>query len=251
MYRFALRPLWLLGHVVVLVLAVVLLSLGLWQLRRLDARRDANAHILRNSRSTAVLDSVVRPEQPKVPDDARFRRVEVHGTFDAGNEVLVRFRSSDGLPGYEVLTPLVVGTRTAVMVDRGWVPLEVGDAPSSSRTAPPTGDVTVTGLLLRGEGASRFRPEKRDDGRLVVGAVHTVGLEERLPYDLYPGFVQLQQPDDPENYPVPLDDPDPSEGPHLTYALQWFAFTVIAVVGWLLLVRQSARRRASPSVPST
>lgn len=236
----------------VLALVVVLVSLGLWQLRRLDDRRDSNARIREGSRSTAVLDSVVGPDQAGVADDARFERVEARGTFDAAHEVLVRFRSNDGLPGYEVLTPLVVRDRTAVLVDRGWVPLEIGDAAPSGRTAPPAGEVTVTGLLLRGEGAGRFRPEQRADGRLVIGAVHVAGLEERLPYDLYPGFVQLVTPDDPGNYPVPLDEPRLDEGPHLTYAMQWFAFSVIALVGWALLVRASARhRRSAPSVPST
>lgn len=231
----------------VLALVVVLVSLGLWQLRRLDDRRDTNARIREGGRSTAVLDSVVRPAQGAVPDEARFERVEVRGTFDAAHEVLIRFRSDNGLPGYEVLSPLVVRDRTAVLVDRGWVPLEIGDAPPSERTAPPPGEVTVTGLLLRGEEAGRFRPETRADGRLVIGAVHVAGLEERLPYDLYPGFVQLVAPDDPGNYPVPLDEPGLDDGPHLTYAMQWFAFAIIALVGWALLVRRSA----PPSVPST
>lgn len=232
---------------VVLALVVVLVSLGLWQLRRLDDRRDTNARIREGGRSTAVLDSVVRPEQAAVADDARFERVEARGSFDAAHEVLIRFRSANGLPGYEVLTPLVVRDRIAVMVDRGWVPLEVGDAAPSGRTAPPPGEVTVTGLLLRGEGAARFRPETRPDGRMVIGAVHVAGLEERLPYDLYPGFVQLVAPDDAGNYPEPLDEPDLDDGPHLTYAMQWFAFAVIALVGWALLVRRSA----TSSVPST
>lgn len=227
----------------VLALAVGLANLGLWQLRRLDERRALNERVLAGSRSTATLDTVLGPGDGAVPDSARFARVQARGTFDSRREVLLRFRTKDGLPGYELLTPLVVREGTAILVDRGWVPLEVGDAPPSGRTAPPAGEVTVTGLLLRGEGSSRFRPERRQDGRLAVGAVHVAGLEERLGLDLYPGFVQLQEPDDPANYPVPLPKPALDDGPHLTYAMQWFAFTAIAVVGWALLIRSSARRR--------
>lgn len=244
MYRFALRPRWLVGHAVVLALVVAMVSLGLWQLRRLDERRTTNRQVRERSAATVALDRVVSARQEQVPEGDRYRRVAVTGRFDGAREVLVRFRIRDGLPGYEALTPLVVdGGRAAVLVDRGWLPLDVGDG----RRHPvglPEGEVTVTGLLLRGEGAGRFRPEQRPDGKLVVGAVAVSELEGRLGYELYPGFVQLEAPDDPASFPTPLPEPDLGEGPHLTYALQWFSFATIAAAGWALLVRASARRRS-------
>jgi cytochrome oxidase assembly protein ShyY1 len=42
---------------------------------------------------------------------------------------------------------------------------------------------------------------------------------------------------------VPLGVPEPSEGPHLSYAVQWFTFTVIAAGGYLVLLRHVARDR--------
>ncbi|HVF76312.1 MAG TPA: SURF1 family protein [Acidimicrobiales bacterium] len=249
MYRFALRPRWLVGHVVALALVVGLAGLGFWQLGRLDERKAFNEQFRRRSETTVALDQVASPDN--VPDDAVFRRVRVTGRFDAGTEALVRFRIRDGLPGYEALTPLVVNGRTAVLVDRGWLPLDMGDALRPDTAVPP-GEVTVTGLLLEGEGAGRFRPEQRPDGRLVVGAVTVAELERRLGYDLYPGFVQLQDPDDPDRFPAPLPEPDLSEGPHLTYAMQWFSFATIAAGGWVLLVRASAKRqRSRPPGPTT
>lgn len=240
MYRFALRPRWLLGHAVVLALVVVLVSLGLWQLRRLDERRDANAAVLRGTRTTVALDDVLRPTDADV-GDARYQRVTVRGRFDESNELLVRFRTDGGLPGYDVVTPLVVESDAAVLVNRGWVPLELGDSWRERGTLPPAGVVEVTGLVRAAEGDDRFRPAQ-DDGRLVVGSIATSGLEALLDRDLYPGWVQLVEPDDASSYPEPLDTPDLGEGPHLTYAMQWFAFATIALVGWGLLIRSSARR---------
>jgi cytochrome oxidase assembly protein ShyY1 len=247
-YRFALRPRWIVGHVVVLTLVVTMVNLGLWQLRRHDERRAENARIREGAQSTVALDSLVGAEGAALPDRAGFRRVQARGTFDAAHEIHVRFRSHGGLPGYEALTPLVVRPGVAVLVDRGWLPLQVGDT-STGLAPPPPDEVTVTGLLLPGEGMARFRPEQRRDGRLVVGAVHVAGLEQRLGYDLYPGFVQLQEPDDPNTYPEPLPDPDLGAGPHLSYAVQWFSFATIAGVGWWLLVRASARRRIRSTGP--
>jgi surfeit locus 1 family protein len=244
MYRFALRPRWLLGHAVVLALVVVLASLGLWQLRRLDERRDANAAVLRGTRSTVALDDVLRPADGEV-GDARYQRVRVRGTFDEANEVLVRFRTNRGLPGYEVVTPLFVEDHrpgTAVLVNRGWVPLELGDSWKERGALPPAGVVEVVGMVRRDESEARYKPSRDEDGPLVVGSIATPRLAKDLDRYLYPGWLQLLEPDDPSSYPEPLDTPDLDEGPHFTYALQWFAFATIALVGWGLLIRSSAGR---------
>ena len=45
MYRFLLRPLWILSHLFVLACVVAFVSLGLWQLRRLDERKAYNAQV--------------------------------------------------------------------------------------------------------------------------------------------------------------------------------------------------------------
>jgi surfeit locus 1 family protein len=242
MYRFALRPRWLVAHVVVTALVVGMVGLGFWQLRRLDERRAANAEVLRGTRETMALDRVLRPDDESV-GRARYQRVEMRGTYDDDAEVLVRFRTKDGLPGYDVVTPLVLdGATAAVLVVRGWVPLEIGDRWREQGTPPPAGVVEVVGLVRDPEDADRFRPT-REDGRLVVGSIATTRVEQELGRDLYPGWVQLIEPDDPSSFPEPLPTPDLGEGPHLSYAVQWFAFAAIGVIGWLLLVRSSARRR--------
>lgn len=241
MYRFALRPRWLVGHVVVVLLVALMVSLGLWQLRRLDERRDANAAVLRGARTTAPLDAVLSPDADAV-GRAEYRRVEVRGTFDERGELLVRFRTSNGLPGYDVATPLVTRPGVAVLVNRGWRPLEV------EATSPPAGEVVVTGLV-RADERDPVRLD-RDDSRVIVSALDSATLAPVVGYDLYPGWLHLSAPDDPSSFPELLPPPDPGEGPHLSYALQWFAFSTIAVVGWVLLVRSSARRRKRPTAPA-
>jgi hypothetical protein len=34
--------------------------------------------------------------------------------------------------------------------------------------------------------------------------------------------------------------PEPSAGPHRPYAIQWFLFAVIAIGGWVMLLRAAA-----------
>src|SRR5688572_22383598 len=116
MYRFALSPRWLLGHVLVAALVVFTASLGFWQLRRLDERRDLNALVRERSAEpvTPVEDVLAAGE-----DTAEWRRVEVSGRYDHGGEVLVRNRVHDGTAGYHVLTPVVADDGPAVVVNRG------------------------------------------------------------------------------------------------------------------------------------
>src|SRR6202162_1524700 len=108
---------WILS-ILAISFAAVSISLGFWQLRRLAARRTANA--LLASRRFA-------PEVPldSVPADtamAHFTRVRVRGAYDYPNEIMLTLRGRNGSPGGNILTPIRrAGNDTAVLVHRGWV----------------------------------------------------------------------------------------------------------------------------------
>jgi surfeit locus 1 family protein len=50
--------------------------------------------------------------------------------------------------------------------------------------------------------------------------------------------------------PVVLPEPELDEGPHLSYAVQWFVFATIAAVGYPLVLRRLSRRGPGRSRPS-
>ena len=58
-------------------------------------------------------------------------------------------------------------------------------------------------------------------------------------------YVELTASDPPEAepYPEPLTLPELTDGPHLSYAVQWFIFAAAVAVGWVLAVRKSIRTR--------
>ena len=245
MYRFALRPRWLLGHLVVLGLLVLMVNLGFWQLRRLDERKAFNARVEARSDAPAVpLDEALA--EGTSPDDLEFRRVTVTGRFDPDEEVLIRARVRNGIPGYEVATPLVTGDGEAVVVNRGWIPLEDGERWPVAAEAPPAGEVAVTGRVHPSQERRRFGPTDPADGELeTLARVDVERLQQQVPYDLGSVYLDLLKPAPADGgYPAPVEQPDLGEGNHLSYAGQWFIFTVIAAVGWVLLIRKSARARA-------
>lgn len=238
-----LRPRWLIGTVLVAAIVIGCISAGLWQLGRLDERKERNAQV--RARAGAV--------QPLPPggfdadadtDDLVFRRVRVTGTFDPEHELLVRFRSRRGLPGYEVVTPLLTDAG-AVLVDRGWVPLTEGDRWPVPSGRPPTGEVTVEGLLAPPEGGGvRLSRPSDETEPVVASAIDPAELREVLPYDDVYALHLLASSPSSSAYPVAVDPPDLGEGPHRDYAVQWFLFAAVGIVGWTtLLFRRGPLRR--------
>jgi cytochrome oxidase assembly protein ShyY1 len=217
------------------IVAVVCIALGFWQLQRLADRRTRNAAIERErSRDPVLITSAAGDEvEPYTP-------VRASGTFDTEREVLVYGRSLDGEPGHLVVTPLVFDDGTAVLVIRGWVPFDHQTVPVAD-AAPPAGELTIHGFLVPDEDDGSTVP----DAEGVVGRLDVEGIGSTLPYPVLPLGIQLteQTPPQPSELPVPLPQEELSEGPHLSYAIQWFCFAAIAVVGAVILVR---RERRSP-----
>jgi surfeit locus 1 family protein len=233
-YAFLRRPKWIAFTLGILVLVIVMVNLGLWQLRRLDERE---------ARNDAVR---ARETQPAVPvaqaDGGEWQPVRATGEYDVDAQVLVRNRSLRGSPGYHVLTPLVLPTGEALVVNRGFIPLETtGDAPMVPE--PPAGSVTVDGRVRESQTRGRFGPRDPEEGTLTAMARADVArLQQQTAYPLLPFYVELESssPSDPGG-PTPIPLPDLDSGPHLSYAIQWFTFATLAVVGWVVVVRKTAR----------
>jgi surfeit locus 1 family protein len=238
--RFLLRPRWLLSHVFVVALAVTMISLGFWQLRRLDEKRDRNALI--ESRMEQPVTPVAGLLAPGDGDaavaDARFRQVTATGTYDDDATVVVRNRTQDGVAGAWLVTPLVLDDGGRVGVLRGFV----GFNPDGSvvEAPAPGGEVTVEGLVVDPGSFDGTAP--RDLEPLLAGDDMTPGLvlaETSTPRE--PSVADVDAADRTSLLVVP--PPELSEGPHLGYAAQWFIFSTIAVVGYPIVLRRVIARR--------
>lgn len=239
---------WIVGTAIVVAIVSGCVAAGFWQLRRLDERRTLNDRIRERSAETVALPDPTGQET----DDLIYRRVEVQGTYDPTGELLVRFRTRTGLPGYEVLTPLRT-ERGTLLVDRGWVPLADGDRWPVEAMTPPTGEVEVSGLLAPPEsGATRL--DRRPDGTGVIAAIDPAELAEAAGADdVYPVYLLADDGGTPAStYPVPVDPPALTDGPHRSYAVQWFLFATVGIVGWpALLRRRGPLAPVRPASPAT
>jgi surfeit locus 1 family protein len=219
---------------VAVVVATTCVGLGLWQLRRLDERRALNHEILDRRSATPITIEEASGSAAAEP----YRPAAAHGTYDVEHEVLVYGRSLDGEAGHHVVTPLLLFDGGAILVVRGWVPFAMQAVPVRE-AAPPADQVDVKGFLAPDEGDGTVPPDA--DG--IVGVLDVGGIASSLPYDVFPLPLQLadQTPPQPGSLPIPVPLPELSEGPHLSYAIQWFSFAVVALVGGAILVRRDRR----------
>jgi cytochrome oxidase assembly protein ShyY1 len=252
MYRFALRGRWLVGHFVVLTLIGLFILAGFWQLDRLHGRREHNAAVLaRGTLPPVELSSVLSPDDTG-GGDALYRSVSATGHYDPAHQVIVPFRDFEQEQGEFLLTPLVLDDGSAVIVSRGWIPASDPTLPVPAIAAPPSGTVTVTGLAVASEGGTApFSGALSESPPSEVAKIDLARLQRALPYDLYPIYIQIRSQDPPQSagLPAPLPPPELSEGPHFGYAIQWFLFTAIAVIGWPMVLVKQARERARADAP--
>lgn len=243
MYRFLVKPRWILFHVMVVVLAVTMVNLAFWQLRRLDERRQQNRDVRdRGALSIEPVDALVTAGPPMGGhQDIEWRRVSAAGTYDVAHQVLVRDRSQGGQAGFHVLTPLVTAGGPALVVNRGFVPFGNGhpDIPT-----PPSGSVSVVGRVRPTQVRSGLGPRDPANGVLTdLARADLARYQQQLPYPIYPVYVELLSsvPATTTDFPALIPPPALDEGPHLSYAVQWFIFSAMAVIGWVVIVRKSAR----------
>ncbi len=228
-----------------LLAVIVLVNLGLWQLRRLEQRRALNREIV------AGLDQppAELTGEPVDPDNLHRRRVSVTGTFDNENSIVLRGRSLGGQQGVEMVTPLLIsGSDQAVLVNRGWIPLAQSD-PEARRIYDASGEVTIEGIAYRAQirPDSYFAPTDPTPGpgqdRLDIWfRVDIPRIQQQVDTPLLPIFVAQAPGPDAENPPIPQEIPEPTEGSHLGYAIQWFTFAVILIGTYSAFMWQETKR---------
>jgi surfeit locus 1 family protein len=187
--------------------------LGIWQLDRLGQRRVRNVEL---AARLALPPLEIRGRDVTL-DSARQRRVVVRGVYDFAAEQTWPGRSFEGTPGVALITPLRVSDGSEVLVDRGWVPsADAFHVDHALYREPDT--VTVSGIAV-------VPPRGRGD----------VSVAGFLPF-----VIQLESPDPPPARGLPRRWPPPvfDNGPHLSYAIQWFSFALIALVGTAVLIRK-------------
>ena len=232
----------LLFLVVALAMAALCIRLGLWQLGRLGDRRAANALVEARTRESPVPIGELLAAGAD-PASLRFRRVSVRGTYEYDRELAIGPRTRQGSPGVNILTPVVTGDGTRVLVNRGWVYSPDGSTVDLARWREGE-PAHVTGFVETFAPADDARPVGASNRTRVIRRAVRDSIAARVGAALAPVYVvELQNPAATPlpSQPARLEPPPLDEGPHFSYAMQWFAFAAIGVVGGIVVAMRERR----------
>ncbi len=238
MRRFS-TPKWLLSHAFVLAMVVLMVALGFWQLDRLDERKARNVEVRAAMEADPVpIEELLGTEPPE------------HASVIVGGEYLDEFsffvanRTFESQAGLWLATPIRLDDGRIVVVGRGWVPRTWAAGTDTRVIDTPSGRIELLGRVQAsvdggriGRGATSTLPE--------VSRIDLPVVEELLGIDVEDSWVQLAVQAPPlGDLPIPVPRPSLDEGPHLSYAFQWFFFSFGTVVVYGLILRSRLREPA-------
>ncbi len=215
---------------------ILLLGLGSWQVERLHWKENLIA--TREQRSSGA--PITLPDDKADPAGFEFSKAVVTGRFLNDKEMLLAARSLNGNLGFHVVTPLVESDGRAILVDRGWIPLDLKN-PSERKAGQLEGQVTLEGLLRGSQHGGWFVPENKPPERVwwyvdVPAMARAAGLEGARPY-----FLEAGPAPNPGGYPIGGQSRIELPNNHLQYAITWYSFAVSLAVIYFLYHRNLAR----------
>ncbi len=241
MYRFLLRPRWILLHLLAGIMVVLLVNLGFWQLHRLDQRQTFNSLVRSNSSASVTpLESILTAKT--TPEAVEWRPVTVTGSYLVDDAFTVVNKSQNGAAGVNSVVPLRTTTGLTVLINRGFIPL------AQSVPPPPGSIVSVTGFLRRSQ--------TRSFGGAIDASIGVVlewqridipRIDAQFDGDLAPMYIQRLDSNPREGeWPARVINPTLDNGTHLSYAVQWFFFSACIVGGWVFVVHRRIKSDKSP-----
>jgi surfeit locus 1 family protein len=225
------------------------IRLGFWQVGRYNQNKSFSDHLIA---MRAAPEMILRGGT--VPDGLigmEYRDAQATGIFDFTSQIAVRNQvweqSWGSEPGFILVAPLRFPDGSAVLVDRGWIPLSYND-PNSWRQFDQPGTVTVTGIIrlpaIPEMGGVPDPPRASGENSLDFwNLVNLTRLQQQIPYPILP--IYIQQGPDPSLIGLPyraISEPGPSTADtNVGYATMWFAFTIILIVGYPLYVKKQTQ----------
>jgi cytochrome oxidase assembly protein ShyY1 len=223
--------------------AIATTLLSWWQFSRREERVQRIELVLNNYDSTPLSFGEVKWE---IDPATKLATLEWHPVILEGNylpdkALLVRNRPLSGTPGFLQLVPFALKDGSVVMVERGWLPA-ASDITQPLTNPLPT-DASRTLIV-------RLRQSEPDLGRKsVAGQLDSIDLLEAQAINpelaietRFYGRLVNESPAS-ERAPIAMPKPSVDEGNHLSYALQWLLFGIMALAAFIWAYRNDRRIR--------
>jgi cytochrome oxidase assembly protein ShyY1 len=226
---------------VALAAFLVLVGLGTWQLQR-KAWKEGLVAAMHERLAAAPVDLPPASQWASLNvDSAEFRRVKFHAQFTEGRGVYVYVAGSalrDDIkePGYFAFAPARLDDGTAVVVNRGYIPMD-------QQTGWPAGTMEVVGYLRWPESRPWFLSDTNSASETWFVRDHRAMAAAKAWGDVAPFYVDQESPVPASGLPRPAALTVNLRNDHLQYAVTWFGLAAVLVgcfVAWLITRRRNA-----------
>ncbi|MDC0350511.1 SURF1 family protein [Candidatus Pelagibacter sp.] len=124
----------------------MLLSLGSWQLYRLNWKLDLILEIENSLK--------INPVELSKSNNKNYLRIKTSGTIDFDKQIYLYNLNDSGKPGFEVINPILIGNEN-YLINRGWIPFDKKDKAEINLINTNR----IIGTLKKQSKANSFKPE--------------------------------------------------------------------------------------------
>jgi surfeit locus 1 family protein len=208
---------------------LVLLALGTWQLERRAWKEGVIAARIAGLNAPAI----VLPDTIPDPAPLEYRRVWVEGRFRHDRELHLIGQFNGDLPGYQIVTPLILADGAAVLVNRGFVPL-AAENPATRPAGQVEGVVRIEGAVRLSATPSWFAPANQPAKNVwfypdLAPMAAAAGLAPGGA-GVRPVFIEAGPAPNPGGLPVGGQTRIDLPNDHLQYAITWYSLALALAV---------------------
>jgi len=240
------------GVFLALLLILLFAGLGTWQVYRLQWKLDLIARVEARVHAAPVAPPPAADWAGITASSDEYRRLRLRGSYLYDLTTPVQALTEEG-SGYWLLTPLCTPDGQIIIVNRGFIPSDLGaptrytaqragSAPCAAAGTP----VTITGLLRISEPGGAFsRSNDPANNRWFVRDIAAIAAARGLPAApvTAPFFVDAaanQNPPDSPDRPLGGLTVVKFNNSHLVYALTWYALALMVGGAWWWTTRAAS-----------
>ena len=214
---------------------ILLTALGTWQVYRLHWK-------------TGILDSIherIAEEEVTLPlehydiNALEYRKVQAKGKYVYDKDIFL-YMQKEGKSGYNVITPFILGDSSAILVNRGWIPMDMRQT-FLDQEKEKSPEVMVDGILQRGETQGMFVPNNNFSKNVwfwldINDASKISGIH------FPPLYIRATGPNLAGEYPLKSDLTIKIRNDHLQYAITWYSLSIAVLVIFALYHKKEKTR---------
>jgi len=194
----------------------VFLSLGTWQIIRLNWKLDLITQI-NNSLAN-------EPASLTQAEKKNYLKIKTSGKIDFNKQIYLYNLNQEGKPGFEVLNPILINEEN-YLINRGWIPFEKKDTSEINKI----NQEEITGILKIQNKANYFKPANDIEGNYWF----TLNRDDIFEYTgkSFSQYIIYLSGD--YKIPLPIKISADISNNHKKYAITWFSLAISLLLIYL------------------